>query len=80
MTDFADFAGSGSNSFQAIEVGGFEDDLGGSATLKETILTTVPEPPTWAMALIGFAIVGFAAHTRRLARPLAARRLTDEAA
>ena len=68
LTDFSDFAGSGSNTFQ-IEETGFNDTLDGSATITETILTSVPEPSTWAMALIGFAIVGFAAHSRRLARP-----------
>jgi hypothetical protein len=68
LTDFSDFAGSGSNTFQ-IEETGFQDNLAGSATITETILTSVPEPSTWAMALIGFAIVGFAAHRRRLARP-----------
>jgi PEP-CTERM motif len=52
-----------------IEETGFQDNLAGSATITETILTSVPEPSTWAMALIGFAIVGFAAHSRRLARP-----------
>jgi PEP-CTERM motif len=68
LTDFSDFAGSGSNTFQ-IEETGFNDTLDGLATITETILTSVPEPSTWVMALIGFAIVGFAAHSRRLARP-----------
>jgi hypothetical protein len=68
LTDFPDFAGSGSNTFQ-IEETGFQDTLAGSATITETILTSVPEASTWAMALIGFAIVGFAAHSRRLAKP-----------
>jgi PEP-CTERM motif-containing protein len=60
-------AGSGSNTFQ-IEETGLQDNLDGSATAAATILTSVPEPSTWAMALIGFAIVGFAAHSRRFAR------------
>jgi hypothetical protein len=67
MTDFSTFAGSGSNFFETLEEGGFDTSLIGSVTLTETILTTAPEPPTWAMALIGFAIMGFAARSRRLA-------------
>ncbi len=67
LTDFSTFAGRGSNSFETLEIGGFDTSLIGSVTLKETILTTAPEPPTWVMALIGFAVVGFAARSRRLA-------------
>ena len=74
VSDFSDFAGSGSNAFElAVSRGGGDlridySTLNGSATVTETILA-VPEPSTWAMTLIGFAIVGFAAHGRRLARP-----------
>jgi hypothetical protein len=67
LTDFSDFAGGGSNSFESVVFGGFDDTLIGSVTLKETILTTAPEPPTWVTALIGFAVVGFAARSRRVA-------------
>ena len=79
VSDFSDFAGSGSNAFvltvdrnPAPQPGGAVDfsTLDGSATVTETILA-VPEPSTWTMVLIGFSIVGFAAHGRRLARPLA---------
>jgi hypothetical protein len=67
LTDLSTFAGSGSNFFETLETGGFDTSLIGSVTLTETILTTAPEPPTWVTALIGFAIVGFAARSRRLA-------------
>ena len=73
VSDFSDFAGSGSNTFQFLAAAGPTGLAGvfnGSATVTETI-TAVPEPSTCTMALIGFAIVGFAAHGRRLARPLA---------
>ena len=67
LSDFSDYAGGGSNAFLLIEnvFGTPDGTFRGSATVTETILA-VPEPPTWAMALIGFAIVGFAAHSRRL--------------
>jgi hypothetical protein len=67
LTDFSDFVGGGSNNFETLVLGGFDDTLIGSVTLTETIDTSVPEPPTWIMALIGFAFVGFAARSRRLA-------------
>jgi hypothetical protein len=71
QTDFSDFKGSGSNAFDlAIQVpldGALDNRLTGSATVTETILTSVPEPSTWAMSLIGFAIVGFVARSRRSA-------------
>ena len=66
LTDLSDFMGSGTNSFSLEEVLPGEI-LNGSGTVTETILTSVPEPSTWTMALIGFAMVGFAAHARRLA-------------
>jgi PEP-CTERM motif-containing protein len=80
VSDFSDFAGGGSNAFQLVAVvdTGLAGNFNGSATVTETILA-VPEPSTWAMVLIGFAIVGFAAQSRRLARPLAARRFANEA-
>jgi hypothetical protein len=67
LTDFSDFVGGGSNSFETVVFGGFDDTLIGSVTLTETIQTSVPEPSTWTMALIGFTVVGFAARSRRLA-------------
>jgi hypothetical protein len=79
VSDFSDFAGSGSNAFvltvdrnPAPQPGDAVDfsTLDGSATVTETI-TAVPERSTWTMVLIGFSIVGFAAHGRRLAGPLA---------
>lgn len=68
VSDFSDFAGSGSNAFQFLaSVGstGLAGAFGGSATVTETILA-VPEPSTWAMVLIGFAVVGVAARGRPL--------------
>lgn len=79
VSDFADYAGSGSNAF-ILAVGGYRHGLAGSATVTETILTAVPEPSTWAMMVIGFAFVGFVARGRRVAKPLATRRSTSEAA
>jgi len=82
VSDFSDFAGSGSNAFEFItHVSGANvaSAFYGSATVTETILAAVPEPSTWTMALIGFAIVGFAAHSRRFARPPTAPRPTNEA-
>jgi hypothetical protein len=72
VSDFSDYAGSGSNAFLLV-AGGLGDLADVSATVTETI-TAVPEPSTWAMAFIGFAIVGFAAHSRSFARLLAGRR------
>ncbi len=69
VADFSDYAGSGSNAFLFV-ASNLGDTIEGSATVTETI-TAVPEPSTWAMAFIGFAIVGFAAHRGRLARLLA---------
>ena len=66
VSNFSDYAGSGSNAFLFV-ASNLGDSIEGSATVTETI-TAVPEPSTWAMAFIGFAIVGFAAHRRRLAR------------
>jgi hypothetical protein len=34
-------------------------------TIDEKLMSSVPEPSTWAMMLIGFAGVGFLAHRRR---------------
>ena len=34
-------------------------------TIEETLMSTVPEPSTWAMMLIGFAGLGFLVHRRR---------------
>ena len=53
--------------FETVVFGGFDDSLIGSVTLTETIQTSIPEPSTWTMAFIGFAVVGFAAHSRRVA-------------
>jgi PEP-CTERM motif-containing protein len=72
VSDFSDFAGSGTNAFELAVSRGEGDaridfsTLNASATLTETILAAVPEAPTWAMVLIGFAIVGFAARGRRV--------------
>ena len=40
--------------------------IGGVDATFVTYVTDVPEPSTWAMLLIGFAGVGFAAYRRRL--------------
>jgi PEP-CTERM motif len=37
------------------------------ALLDSVTLTAVPEPSTWAMMILGFAGLGFAAHRRRVA-------------
>ena len=37
-------------------------------TNNQTLLTTVPEPSTWAMMLLGFAGLGFAGYRRATAR------------
>jgi PEP-CTERM motif len=71
LTDLSDFKGSGSNAFdlgiQIPPIGALDEGLNaGSATVTETILTSVPEPSTWAMALVGFAVLGFAARKARL--------------
>ncbi len=75
VSDFSDFAGNGSNVFtlvvsatRTLPLDPDSSTSDGSATVTETILA-VPEAPTWVMALIGFAIVGVAARSRRLARP-----------
>ena len=73
VSDFSDFTGSGSNDFLLVLAVGDPvvnaiNEIEGSVSVTETIHAAVPEPSTWAMAFIGFAIVGFAAHCRRLAR------------
>jgi PEP-CTERM motif len=56
LTDFSDFAGSGSNDFFVTPFGPVATEtFDASGTVTETIFTSVPEPSTWAMMLIGFA-------------------------
>jgi len=66
LTDFSDFAGSGSNDFviQA-NPGSPTETIDASATVTETIFTSVPEPSTWARMIAGFAGIGWLAHMRR---------------
>jgi hypothetical protein len=66
LTDFSDFAGSGSNDFFFTSSAGVgAETFDGSGTVTETIFTSVPEPSTWAMMLAGFAGLGWLAHLRR---------------
>jgi hypothetical protein len=66
LTNFSDFAGSGSNDFVFyVSVPG-QTDIGASATVTETITFTTPEPSTWMMMALGFAGLGFA--SRRTSR------------
>ena len=40
--------------------------LAGSTNLSEfTVTEAVPEPPTWAMVILGFAGVGYKTYRRR---------------
>jgi hypothetical protein len=77
VSDFSDYAGSGSSAFLLV-AGGLGDVAEVSATVTET-MTVVPEPSTWAMMFIGLAIVGFAARSRHLAKASRHVRLTNEA-
>jgi PEP-CTERM motif len=38
-------------------------------TVSDNVVTAIPEPSTWAMLLIGFAGIGFAAYRRRTQSP-----------
>jgi hypothetical protein len=68
LTDFSDFAGSGSNDFDFIVAPGFStESIVASVTATETIFTSVPEPSTWGMMLAGFAALGWLARMRRMA-------------
>jgi hypothetical protein len=64
MIDFSDFAGSGSNDFVFAIFAELGETIGASGTVTETILTSVPEPSTWAMMLLGFAGLGYAGYRR----------------
>jgi hypothetical protein len=64
LTNFSDFAGSGSNDFVFyVSVPG-QTDIGASGTVTETITFTAPEPSTWVMMALGFAGVGFSGWRR----------------
>jgi hypothetical protein len=66
LTDFSDFAGSGSNDFFVTPFGPVATEtFDASGTVTETIFTSVPEPSTWAMMLIGFSGLGWLARARR---------------
>jgi hypothetical protein len=63
LTDFSDFAGSGSNDFFVTPFGPVATEtFDASGTVTETIFTSVPEPSTWAMMLIGFSGLGYAGY------------------
>jgi hypothetical protein len=65
LTDFSDFAGSGSNDFVFAIFAGVNQTIDASGAVTETIFTSVPEPSTWAMMLLGFAGLGWLARARR---------------
>jgi hypothetical protein len=68
LTDFSDFAGSGSNDFGFIVAPEFStESIVASGTVTETIFTSVPEPSTSGMMLAGFAGLGWLARMRRMA-------------
>ena len=50
------------NSLEFVSIGG--ENLGSGL-----VIISVPEPSTWAMMLIGFAGLGFAAYRRARAEP-----------
>jgi hypothetical protein len=41
------------------------EQVSGYSGLDDINVTAVPEPSTWAMMLLGFAVVGFAAYRRK---------------
>ena len=49
--------------------GGAPDNPNGPGNEFPVIELTVPEPPAWAMMIIGFAGLGFASHRRQRHRP-----------
>jgi hypothetical protein len=62
LTDFSDFAGNGSNDFVFAISAGANETIDASGTVTETIFTSIPEPSTWAMMLLGFAGLGYAGY------------------
>jgi hypothetical protein len=61
--DLSDFAGDGSAQILVFDDSGYDYNTL-SATLTETITTTVPEPSVWLTMLLGFGLVGAALRGR----------------
>ena len=66
MLETFDFtAGATSEMLSFLAVGTPANNLPPFALLDGVTLTAVPEPSTWAMMLVGFSGLGYAAYRRR---------------